>query len=676
MMSKLRTTMKVMLTALLVVLALPMTANATNDPVPPFIAPNAAWLSVVNYYRAMAGLSAVTEDPSLSPGARNHSCYMLYNGITHDETPGLTGYTVSGDTAGNQGNVAVSSGSSSTARDQIELWMTGPFHAIGVLRPGLHAVGFGQCNLANTPTWHSAATLDVFGGMNWNAPRPANAIVWPGNGTTTNLNRFVAETPNPVTYCGWTGGAGLPVIAMMPTTFGRLVSTSITGPTGRLQTCGLWKGNTDGAAAAILGGDNAVTVLPRSQLADGRYTVTVTTDRSTVTWSFNVDQAAATGVMPMPKVSPISRATAFTAMSSFRLADSRTRLRITKVLAGVTKRLQIAGQAGIPTDATALSANFTAVNQPARGSLTVYNCSATRPTATTLNYYARESTSNAGLFPLASNGTLCVYSPQTIDLVIDVTGYFRPSSRLRYEGMELKPLVNTALKLHSPGRMTARQTLAVNLPAAGVGVPAGASAVALNITAIRPDQNGYVIAYACGARRPKVPNLNITVGTTKQNFAIVPLAASGNLCLFALSAMNLKVDVLGYFGPTRPHTMVPSSPTRVVDTRDATRLMMNVGTQGHALPAFATKTIALAGQRGIPAGASVLSVNVTAATPVGTGAITLWDCSTQPPSQSLNFRAGHTVTTSIQVQLSSNGSLCMRSTATTHVIIDVTGWWI
>jgi hypothetical protein len=674
-MSKLRTPIKVLLTALLVVLALPMTADATNDPAPPFIAPNAAWLSVVNYYRAMAGLSAVTEDPSLSPGARNHSCYMLYNGISHDETPGLTGYTASGDTAGNQGNVAVSSGLDATARDQVELWMTGPFHAIGVLRPGLRSVGFGQCRLTNTPTWHSAATLDVFGGMNWNAPRPANAIVWPGNGTTTNLNRFVAETPNPVTYCGWTGGAGLPVIAMMPTTFGRLVSTTITGPSGRLQTCGLWKGNTDGAAASILGGDNAVTVLPRNQLADGRYTVTVTTDRNTVTWSFTVDQAAATGVMPMPKVSPVARPAAFTAVSPFRMADSRVHLRITKLLAGVTKRLQITGQAGIPTDATALSANFTTTNQPGRGSLTVYNCSSTRPTATTLNYYTNESTSNAGLFPLATNGTLCVYSPQTIDLVIDVTGYFRPSSRLRYEGMEVTPLVNTALKLRSTGRMTARQTVAVNLPAARVGVPAGASAVALNITGIRPDQNGSVYAYACGARR-RVPNLYMTVGTTKQNFAIVPLAASGNLCLYSLTGANLKVDVLGYFGPTRPHTMVPSSPTRVVDTRDTTRLMMNLGTQGHALPAFATRTIALAGQRNIPAGASVLSVNVTAASPSATGAITLWDCSTQPSSQSVNFRAGHTVTTSIQVQLSANGSLCMRSTATTHVIIDVTGWWI
>lgn len=674
-MNRLRTTIIVALSALLVVLAQPFSAVATNDPVPPYISPTAAWLPVVNYYRAMAGLSAVTEDPALSPGAYNHSCYMLYNGISHDETPGLRGYTASGDTAGNQGNVAVSSGNDASVRDQIELWMTGPFHAIGVLRPGLRKVGFGQCRIATTPTWHTGATLDVFGGMDWSAPRPAAPIVWPGNGTTTSLNRFVAESPNPVTYCGWTGGAGLPVIAMMPTTFTKVVSTSITGPSGRLQTCALWKGNTDGAAAAILGGDNAVTVLPRNQLADGRYTVTVTTDRSTVTWSFTVDQTAATGVMPMPVVKPASGATSYTAMAPFRLADSRQRLRITQVLAGVTKRIQVAGVAGIPADATALSANFTAMNAPLSGSLTVYNCASVRPTAATLSYYAKEVAANAGLFPLNSKGQLCLYSPRTIDLVIDVSGYFRPSSALRYEGMMAAPLVNTAMKLNSTGRMAAGHVLTVDVPRAGVGVPAGAAAVAVNITGIRPDWNAYVTAFACGTRRPPVFTLNPAFGTTKQNFAIVPLSSQGTICIYTSSAMHLKVDVLGYFGSSGPHTMVPAIPTRVVDTRDTTRVAMNMGTSGHALPAFTTKTLTLAGQRGIPAGVSVISVNVSAVTPSGTGSLTLWECGTQPPIQSLNFRAGRTVATGVQVQLSATGTLCMRATAATHVVVDVTGWW-
>ena len=132
-------------------------------PSPAFIPPTADWLTTVNYYRAMAGVGSVVEDPAMSAGAAAHSCYMLYNGISHDETPGLQGYTPEGDVAGNSGNVAVSSVINTSQRSHVELWMSGPFHAIGVLRANLRSTGFGKCDLANTPTWHSGATLDVNG---------------------------------------------------------------------------------------------------------------------------------------------------------------------------------------------------------------------------------------------------------------------------------------------------------------------------------------------------------------------------------------------------------------------------------------------------------------------------------------------------------------------------------
>ena len=161
------------------------TAYAAS-PSPSYIPPTADWLTTVNYYRTMAGVSPVVEDPAMSAGAVLHSCYMLYNGIAHDEVPGLTGYTPEGDAAGNSGNVAVSSAINTSARSDVELWMTGPFHAIGVLRPNLQSTGFGKCDRADTSTWHSGATLDVIRGLG-SAPHIADPIVFPGNGTTTNL---------------------------------------------------------------------------------------------------------------------------------------------------------------------------------------------------------------------------------------------------------------------------------------------------------------------------------------------------------------------------------------------------------------------------------------------------------------------------------------------------------
>ena len=130
------------------------------------------WLGIVNVFRAQSGLAPVVNNPEWSAGARNHSCWMLLNTIAHDETPGTPGYTVDGDQAGNSGNVATSSNVSATAESHINLWMTGPFHAIGLLRPGLQQSAFGMCTNANTQ-WKSGATLDIVRGTNWGAPKPA-----------------------------------------------------------------------------------------------------------------------------------------------------------------------------------------------------------------------------------------------------------------------------------------------------------------------------------------------------------------------------------------------------------------------------------------------------------------------------------------------------------------------
>ena len=119
------------------------------------------WLGVVNTYRAQSGLPAVSDNPAWAAGTRNHSCWMLLNGIAHDETPGTPGYTSDGDQAGNSGNVAVSSNASATARSHIDLWMSGPFHAISAERvmvsPEAHCVRAAASSVASATVWESVA---------------------------------------------------------------------------------------------------------------------------------------------------------------------------------------------------------------------------------------------------------------------------------------------------------------------------------------------------------------------------------------------------------------------------------------------------------------------------------------------------------------------------------------
>jgi hypothetical protein len=45
----------------------------------------------------------------------------------------------------------------------IEMWMRGPFHALGILRPGLQSVGFGIAH--DNSGLKTAAALDVIRGL-------------------------------------------------------------------------------------------------------------------------------------------------------------------------------------------------------------------------------------------------------------------------------------------------------------------------------------------------------------------------------------------------------------------------------------------------------------------------------------------------------------------------------
>lgn len=246
------------------------------------------WVDIVNGYRRQAGLLPVVADPRGSSAARASSCYMVRNDIDHNQVKGRPGYTPAGAAAARVSNLAVSSKARQTDRRFIDLWMTGPFHAIGILRPNLRTVSYGRCE-GRGPYWRSAATLNVLDGL-VTAPRPTSPIVWPGNNTTTHLSTFVAERPNPVELCGWSGTAGLPVIAMLPGTVTGTPMATMSGPSGsRLEVCALWHGNVDDPAArTILGGQNAIVVVPKKPLDAGRHTVQIVSGSHVIDWSFTV----------------------------------------------------------------------------------------------------------------------------------------------------------------------------------------------------------------------------------------------------------------------------------------------------------------------------------------------------------------------------------------------------
>ena len=636
------------------------------------------WLGTVNAYRAQSGLNPVGEEPSWSAGAKAHSCWMLLNGISHDEAPGTPGYTSSGDTAGNSGNVAVSSNASATPRRHIDLWMSGPFHAIGVLRPSLRTAGFGLCSNPPHPTntrWRSAATLDVIRGNDWSAPRTSTPIVFPGNGATTSLTRFIAESPDPRTFCGWGGrSVGLPLIALMPGGVSN-ASATLTGPNGPVPTCVLHKGNTSGIAQTILGGDDAVVVVPSAPLSTGTYRATVASTGGNVNWSFNVDPTADLTATAGPEPEPtqtktIGVSSKFTAIPPLRAVDSRRGLGFNLLLAKRQVRVKIAGKHGLPSDITAISANFTVTGARGSGYLSASNCAASPGSVSTLNFAFGESVPNHALVPL-DDGYLCLFATQNAEVIVDVTGYSSAESDQQFMPLANKRIFDsrrsTALV---PGKVKQIQVEGGSSP-----VPAEATAVAVNLTGVSPSANGWVRAYPCDQPKTSISSLNPRVGTSRANSAIVATSATGTICLLSNTPTHVVVDLAGWFGPVDQRQFQALNALRLADTRSSLSAL-NPARTSAALTPGKTLRIPVAGVRGVPDEARAASVNITSVGGWGTGWVRATPCGSDGGVSNLNFNGPRAIANGANVKLDGDGAICITSNGYTHVVVDIIGIWV
>ena len=632
----------------------------------------ASWLATVNFYRTESGLAPVTEDGALSAGAAAHARYMIGNQtLVHDETDGAPYWTPEGDRAGNHANVAVSGGTT-TDRGFVELFMTAPYHALGILRPGVQTVGYGRHDNAGATRYRSAAALDILSG--YQAVPVTQPVVFPGQGSTVPLDRFIAEYPDPRDSCGWSGlTVGLPLIVMLPENPGS-VTASLSGPTGDQTVCVVSAANTTGLARDLLSGDKAVFVIPRSPLATGNYSARVTTASRTVDWSFRIDPSVRNAQpAALPDTRPTAAASRFTAVTPTRLADSRLGTGLPRRLAANTPvRLQATGTAGVPAGAAAVAVNVTAVGPEAAGYLTTYPCTATPPDVSTVNFAAGQIVPNHAVVPLDATGGFCVISSTPVDVLVDVFGALVPGGAAGYRPLTPARVADT--RATAGGRRSPGTTLRVPMRGRN-GVSASATAVVLNVTAVNPDGTGYVTVHPCLATAPVVSSLNLAAGETRPNLVIVPLSSAGEVCLtVAETSTDLLVDLAGELAPNAATTYTPLAPIRLADTRSADS-RLNAGSSGVRLRSSGSATVKAAGTRGAPSAVAAM-VNVTVTDPAASGYVTVHPCSpTLPDTSTVNFQAGQTAANAAVALLDSDAELCTWGFSEAHVIIDLVGVW-
>jgi hypothetical protein len=218
--------------------------------------------------------------------------------IMHDEDLGNPWYSEEGRLAAKNSNLMVSSNPNASDIEAIDLWLSGPFHGIGILDPQLGQVGYGSYR-EDIGTWKTGACLDVLRGLSSDEPPSGTfPVKWPGVSRPTTILSFTGnESPNPLTSCpGYSAPSGPPIMLQIgfgnqtPVVSGHSFSsngtplehcvfdeTNYTNPNPSYQSLG----------RSVLNSRDAIVLIPRQPLNQGsKYAVSITVNGVTHSWEF------------------------------------------------------------------------------------------------------------------------------------------------------------------------------------------------------------------------------------------------------------------------------------------------------------------------------------------------------------------------------------------------------
>lgn len=225
------------------------------------------------------------------------------------------------------------------------------------------------------------------------------------------------------------------------------------------------------------------------------------------------------------------------------------------LVGGGTVVLDVAGRGEIPADANAVILNVVAVQPTGPGFLTVFPCQSgteAPPLASNVNYVMGRDVSNGVTTGVGGTGKVCIFSPTTTNLVVDVNGYVPADSapdpvapfRLveTRSGNEFRTIDGAN---QGQGELVAREVLEVQVTGRN-DIPNNATSVYLNVTAVDASGSGYLTIFPCSDQVPNASNVNYEAGDTVANSVLVPLDEKGAVCVFSLTATDFVMDFAGY----------------------------------------------------------------------------------------------------------------------------------
>ena len=259
--------------------------------------------------------------------------------------------------------------------------------------------------------------------------------------------------------------------------------------------------------------------------------------------------------------------------------------------------------------------------------------------------------------------SVCIVAPAAVV-------HAAPPGASAYTAVSPYRILDTREGLGFPQRVTAGQSFTLAL----TNVPAGASAVVLNLTIDAAADAGFVTVYPTGVTRPLASSINVDgVGQTIANLVTVPIGTGNAVDIFSQMTTDLVADVQGYYMPTalaQAGLFRPVNPTRLLDTREPN------ATRFGALGAGDQVDLNVGGLAGLPADATAAALKVTVTESAASGFWTVFPTgTTRPVVSNLNVvGAGGTIANQVITTLS-GGRTTIFSQTGGHLVIDLVGWF-
>ena len=202
----------------------------------------------------------------------------------------------------------------------------------------------------------------------------------------------------------------------------------------------------------------------------------------------------------------------------------------------------------------------------------------------------------------------------------------------------------------------------VQVPSVGGVIPTSAS---VNVTATGSAGSGYVTAYPCDQTSGETSVANFRASVDIANHVFVDLDPQGRFCLVNSAPVHLIADLDGSFGAfAGAQTIRVQAPARAVDSRTS------LGTAGVLVANGPGRALDLGDASG-----GVLA-ELTIVDPAAAGYVTVYPCDDATlggGTSVINTPKSTNVANLILMRTDAEGRICIRTTMTTHVLVDVIG---